>query len=46
MWSASGWDLSCKLAVQTKILIGLFDVTWVVLSIHAPGGGTVDEWKR
>ncbi len=37
---ASGWDLSCKLAVQTKILIGLFDVMWVVLSVHTPGGGS------
>ncbi len=47
--AASGWDLSCKwvglkLQVgcknQQKILIGLLDVMWVVLSVHAPGGGS------
>ncbi len=47
--AASGWDLSCKWVglklqvgckIQQKILIGLLDVMWVVLSVHAPGGGS------
>ncbi len=38
--------LKLQVGCTNQDLIGLFDVTWVVLSIHAPGGGTVYEWKR
>ncbi len=40
-WASHKW-VRLKLQVgctnQQKILIGLFDVMWVVLSVHAPGG--------
>ncbi len=35
-----GLKLQVGCTNQQKILIGLFDAMYVVLSVHAPGGGS------
>ncbi len=38
--NAQGFKLLVGCTNQQKIWIGLFDVMWVVVSVHAPGGGS------